>query len=523
MCIIRDMKTTKLIPDLDLQKQQEIIKKQNLEINFLKEQVQLLTAQLFRKKSEKRRLEDIPGQLNFFEGPAEEPEIEKVAEKITVPEHTRKKSGRKPLPESLPRVEVVHDIPEEQKQCGCGSTLSRIGEEISEQLNYIPAKLEVVRHIRPKYACKSCEGVETEGATVKIMPAPKQIIPKSIATAALLAHIMTAKFVDALPFYRQEKQFARLGYEISRSNMINWAIQLGKTLERLLELLKQSVLSGPLIQMDETTIQVLKEKGRAPITKSYIWVLRGGASKSPIIYFEYHPSRSAKVAQELLCDYQGAIQTDGYAGYDFIDHTPEKEHAGCWAHARRKFDDVLKAKGKYQKKKAKSGHADQALETIGKLYQVEKKAHDNKLSNKEIVELRQEKSKPVLDNFYTWLKSIENKTPPKGLLGKAILYTLNRWEQLTLYLDHGFIPIDNNLAENTIRPFVVGRKNWLFCDTVPGAIANARLYSLIETAKANGLNPTEYLKTVFEQLPYAENDDQLKQLLPPNLKDTTLN
>lgn len=506
-----------LIGQLDAQNQ-----KQNLEIDFLKEQIRLLTAQLYRKKSEKRTLENIPGQLNFFETP-EEPAIEKAVIDITVPAHARKKSGRKPLPDALPRKEIIHDIPEAQKLCECGSILNRIGEEISEQLNYIPATLEVIRHIRPKYACKSCEGLETEGATVKIAPAPKQIIPKSIASAALLAHIMTAKFVDAMPFYRQEKQFARLGYEISRTNMTNWAIQLGNTLEQLLDLLKQSVLSGPLIQMDETTLQVLKEKGRSPTTKSYMWVLRGGAPKNPIIFFEYRATRSGSVAQELLGNYQGVIQTDGYAGYNFIDLASDKEHAGCWAHARRKFSDVLKTKDKYQKKKAKVGQADLAMDFITQLYQIEKEIREKQLPDKEIIKIRQEKAKPILAAFHDWLKSIENQTPPKGLLGKAINYTLSRWEQLTLYLNHAFIPMDNNLAENAIRPFVIGRKNWLFCDTVPGAIASARLYSLIETAKANHLNPGEYLKTLFEQLPYAENEDQLKQLLPQYCKDITPN
>ena len=507
----------------DLLKSREIIRKQALEIDFLKEQIRLLVTQKYAKKSEKRGFGDLPGQLNFFEGPEDQPDNEKAPEKITIPEHTRKKTGRKPLPESLPREEVIHDIPEAQKQCQCGATLSRIGEEVSEQLNYIPAKLEVIRHIRPKYACKSCEGTETEGATVKIMPPPKQIIPKSIASAGLLAYIIIAKFVDALPFYRQEKQFSRLGYEVSRTNMANWTIHLGKTLKKLLELLRQSVLSGPLIQMDETRVQVLKEKGRSPTSKSYMWVMRGGTSKNPVIFFEYRATRSAMVARELLGPYQGAIQTDGYAGYNFINYAPEKEHAECWAHARRKFSDVLKATNKYQKKKAKKGHASQALDFISQLYQIEKEAKEQELPDLQKVNLRQEKSKPVLDAFYAWLKSIENKTPPKGLLGKAINYTLNRWEQLTIYLKHGFVPIDNNLAENAIRPFVVGRKNWLFRDTVPGAVANARLYSLIETAKANNLNPAEYLKMLFGQLPYAENEDQLKQLLPQNCEDITPN
>lgn len=496
-------------------------KKQRLEIEYLKEQVKLLLAQLYQKKSEKRDPLDFPGQLNFLEELEEEPVVEEPKEAVTIPTHTRKKSGRKPLPEDLPRVEVVHDIPEDQKQCNCGTTLSRIGEEISEQLNYIPAKFEVIRHIRPKYACKSCEGIETEGSTVKIAPPPKQILPKSIASPGLLAQVVTAKFADSLPFYRQEKQFARLGYEISRTNMANWVIQVGVILEKLLGLLRREILSGPLINMDETTLQVLKGKDRAPTTKSYMWVMRGGALESPGVYFEYRPTRAASAAQDLLNSYHGVVQTDGYAGYNFIEHDPKTEHAGCWAHSRRKFIEVLKAKGKYDKKKAKSGHAEQALNFISQLYTVEHHAKEEKLSDQQKANLRQEKAKPILEEFHTWLKKTENQTPPKGLLGKAIAYALNHWKQLTLYLDHGFVPMDNNLAENAIRPFVVGRKNWLFCDTVAGAVASSRLYSLIETAKANNLNPYEYLKILFEKLPHVEDDHQLKNLLPQYFKDTT--
>lgn len=493
--------------------------RQSQEIDYLKERIELLVSHIYGKKSE-RRLPDIPDQISYLEDPSDEGVAGLPIKKVSVPAHTRKKAGRKPLPAELPRVEVIHDIPESEKRCACGSELTRIGEEVSERLNYIPAKLEVERHIRPKYACKSCEGIETEGATVKIAPVPKQIIEKSIASAGLLAHIVTAKFVDGLPFYRQEKQFARLGYEISRANMTNWTIQLGRKVARLLGLLKRDVLSGPLIQMDETTIQVLKEKDRSPMIKSYMWVTRGGPPGKPGIYFHYDQTRSTKVAREILKDYQGVVQTDGYGGYDYLDHSVHILHAGCWAHARRKFMEVLKAKGKHDKKKAKIGHAEQAVDYIGQIYAVEREATEEKLSLAERGELRKKKSKPVLDVFRPWLEEIGLKTPPKGLLGKAIGYTLKRWDQLTLYLDHSFVPIDNNLAENTIRPFVVGRKNWLFCDTVAGAEASAALYSLIETARANGLNSFDYLKSIFEKLPYAETEGQIKRLLPQYHNET---
>jgi transposase len=493
---------------------QEIIHRQSQEIEYLKERVNLLLAQIYGKKSEKYSIPD-PNQLSFLDEPIDEPAVAPRAEEVSVPAHARKKRGRKPLPEHLPRVDQLHDLSDEEKQCECGSTMTRIGEEVSKQLNYVPAKLEVIRHIRPKYTCKTCEGVESKGSTVRIAPVPKQILEKSIASAGLLAQIITAKFVDALPFYRQEKQFARLGYELSRTNMANWTIQLGQKVKKLLDLLRQDILSGPLINMDETTIQVLKEKGRAPGSKSYMWVMCGGAPKNPGVFFHYSPTRASNVAISLLGSYKGIVQTDGYAGYDYLDHSPDVQHAGCWAHSRRKFMDVLKAKGKYSKEKAKMGHAEQAIDLIRQLYAVERKANaDKELSFSERVAKRIEISKPVLEQFFQWLPQISAKTPPKGLLGKAVGYTLERREQLTLFVNHGFLPLDNNLAENAIRPFVIGRKNWLFCDTVDGAKASAALYSLIETAKANRLNPNDYLNMLFNKLPFAETNDQLKLLLP---------
>ena len=493
---------------LNLQKEFEKIK---LENQFLKEQFALLTVQLYGKKSEKHTcLNGIPGQLNFFEPLEDEPEPVIEPEKTTIPEHSRKKKGRKPLPPELARIEVIHDIEESEKRCACGACLTRIGEERSEQLNYIPAKLEVIVNIRPKYACKSCEGLEGSGAVVKIAAPPKHIIPKSYATPELLAHIETAKFVDSLPFYRQEKQFSRLGFKLSRTNMINWTIQL-------IFLLQQEILSGSLIHMDETTVQVLKEIDRPPSSKSYMWVLHGGSPECTGTFFFYSPSRSAAVARELLDGYQGVVMTDGYSGYNFIDHDDKIEHAGCWAHARRKFDDVIKAKGK----NSKPSHVEVAINYIAKLYRIETEAKNLNLSPAEIVKYRDEKSKPILDEFLKWLNDKGDKVPPKSLLGRAVNYTLGQWDKLIVYLNDGKIPIDNNPAENAVRPFVVGRKNWLFCDTPDGAVANARLYSLIETAKINNLNPTEYLKGLFKKLPYAENDNDLKALLPQYYQTAT--
>jgi transposase len=486
---------------------------QSLEIEYLKERIDLLLAQVYGKKSEKHPLE-LPDQISYLEDLPEEPIEAPPVEEIPIPAHTRSKKGRKPLPEELPRIEVIHDLSEEEKQCACGSSLTCIGQEVSEQLDYVPAKLQVIRHIRLKYACKACEGLESEESTVKIAPVPRQFIEKSIASAGLLAHLFSAKFVDAMPYYRQEKQLSRLGYKLSRTNMANWTIQAGFKLLKLLELLRHELLSGPLIHMDETTIQVLKEPDRSPQSKSYMWVLRNGASEKPGILFHYSPTRASTVVRELLTSYRGIVQTDGYCAYDYLDESDEVQHANCWAHSRRKFVEVLKAKGDYQKKKAKTGHAEEAIDFIRQLYAIEQQADKEELSDLERVARRDEKSKPVLEKFHKWLKKLSLKTPPKGLLGKAVNYTLERWKQLTFFVNHGFLPLDNNSAENAIRPFVVGRKNWLFNDTVEGAKASAALYSLIETARANGLNPYNYLKMLFEKFPFVETDEELKALLP---------
>jgi transposase len=503
------------LPDDHVQLKQMLVDFQDhhdRETTILLEQIRHLRAQLFGRKSEKTVVEDGPQPLPLFDMP--EPSGDEDSEDtVHVPAHDRKKRGRRPLPDNLPRVERIHDIADADKICGCGCELSRIGEEVSEQLDIIPAKVQVIRHIRPKYACKNCEGVEDNGPAVKIAPVPPQIIPRSIAGPGLLAHVLTGKFVDHMPFYRQEKQFFRLGVELSRTSMCNWAMQAASACQPLLNLLQDEVLSSSLIQADETTLQVLREPGRSPTSKSYMWVFRRGDPDRPVLIYQYHPTRSGDVAKAFLRDFAGYVQTDGYIGYDFLDHVEGVRHIGCWAHARRKFMDVIKAQGKNRK----SGSGDKALSYIRKLYKLEKNAHRQNLTPDEIFTLRQEQAKPVLDNFKKWLLKKSGQTPPKGLLGMAVTYTLNQWERLVGYIEDGCLSPDNNMAENSIRPFVVGRKNWLFSGTPEGAEASALLYSLIETARANKLEPYAYLRYIFEKLPLASSLEEYELLLPWNI------
>lgn len=486
------------------------------ENDLLRERVRLLYAKLFGKKSEKTGAELNP-QLPLFDMP--EPEgLEPERETIQIEAHSREKRGRKPLPEDLPRIEVIHDIDEVEKTCGCGARLCRIGEDVSEKLDIIPAVIRVIRHVRPKYACKTCEGLETAGGTVKIAPPPKQLIAKGIATAGLLAHILTAKFCDALPFYRQEKQFHRLGAEIPRATMCNWAMKVATACQPLLQLLHREIRSGPLINIDETSVQVLDEPGRSPTTKSYMWICRGGKPERPGLLYHYDPNRSAAVAKDLLDGYSGIVQSDGYAGYDWLGKQTDIVHAGCWAHARRKFTDARKGQGKGKK----SGSVDVALSYIRRIYAIEREVAQKELTAAEHLALRREKSAQVLEDFYAWLVKKSSQLTPKSLLGEAVNYTLNQWQRLKVFVDYPVLTLDNNSAENAIRPFVVGRKNWLFAGTVEGARASATIYSLIETAKANKLEPYKYLRFLFEKLPFAGTEEDYRRLLPMALTDSEL-
>lgn len=485
----------------------KLVNLQQEEIGHLREQLRLLKSKMFGPKTD--FLPGLDQQLSMFEdGPTAEPSPEEEPDEVKG--YKRKKPGRKPIPEDLPREHVYHDIPEAEKACGCGSKQVQIGEETSEQVDFIPAQLKVICHHRSKWACPICEGVDTPGKTVKIAPAPKQLIAKSFATPGLLAQVITAKFVDSMPFYRQEQQFERLGLPLGRATMCNWAALMGQRCEILTDMLLDKAKQGNYLQCDETTVQVMKEPGRKNTSKSYMWVIRGGPPDRPIVLFHYDPSRSQEVAKKLLSRFQGYVQTDGYQGYNFLEHQEGVTLLACMAHAQRKFADVCKASGK----KAKKGLAGEGLQFFKKLYRLEADWRESQLRSNQIRDLRQEKAIPILNAFKEWLDSYHGKVPPKSLLGKAIGYTLNLWPRLTRFTEQGFLHIDNNRIENNIRPFVIGRRNWLFSGSPEGAKASATLYSLVTTAKANGWDPYQYLRQLFEGLLTAESDQDYDALLP---------
>ena len=494
-------------------------------IHYLEERIRLLQNEIFGRKSEKR-YPDNHLQLPIFQTAQTEDSTDEKpgAATIVIAEHSRKKRGRKPLPADLPRVEILHDIPEEEKVCNCGEILSCIGQDVCEKLDYEPATVRVLRHIRPKYACKRCEGVDADGPTVKIAPAAPQLLPKSMAGEGLLAHIIVSKFADGLPLYLQGKIFDRMGIELPRATMANWAVAAAAKCSPLIDLLKKDIRQGPLINIDESPLQVLNEPGRANTTKSYMWVFCGGQSDQPIVLYWYHPTRSGQVALEFLDDYQGYIQSDAFAGYDELGRKETIVHLGCFAHVRRKFMEVVKARKKQRGKAANTkGLADEALDFIRDLYLIEKKAKIEEMSTDQIYLLRQMEAKPVLDKFKEWLDAKQPLTPPKGLLGKAISYALTNWERLKVYIEDGRLKPDNNVAENAIRPFVLGRKNWLFAGNPDGAAASATFFTLIETAKANEIEPYRYLRHLFENLPLIQSPEDYRALLPQYVDRAAVN
>jgi len=473
----------------------------------LEEELRLLRHKIFGRRSEQLSTEELKLAGLFNDAELPPPTVQQPEASIEVAAHRRARPGRKPLPADLPREEVLHDIPEEEKTCSCcGAPLVRIREATSEQLEYVPARMKVIRHIRPIYACKKCE----EAQSMKIAPVPAQIIEKSIVTPGLLAFILVAKFCDAIPFYRQEKQFARIGVELSRADFCHWAMEAALKCDPLIEMFIEQIRAGPVVQMDETRVQVMNELDRANTTQSFMWVMRGGPPEKPVILFRYHPSRSASIPLQYLKDYKGFLQTDGYDGYTEVGSQPGITHAGSFAHVRRKFDDA----GKGSKN---AGSAHEALGRIAKIYRIERDLRAKTLRPAEFLQERRKQVLPILEDFCKWLEAKNSQVPPSVLLGKAVSYTLTQWPKLLRYLDSPYLTPDTNLVENSIRPFVIGRRNWLFSGSPRGAHASATLYSLIETARANSIEPYRYLRYLFTRLPLAKSKDDYLALTPEHL------
>jgi transposase len=440
--------------------------------------------------------------LALSEGSIQEETASEETDKkeIEVHGHKRQRSGQnlKNLPDILPREVVVIDIPESERICPVdGKVMPEIGEEYSEKLETIPAKLKVIRTVTKKYGCLACE--EKKNA-VK----PAEILPGTLASPSLLAQIITAKYNYHLPLYRQEGFFAEMGIGISRQTMARWIIDLTPELVPLTNLMRDKILESGYVGMDETPVQVLKEKGKKATSKSYMWV-QYGRSPHPMVIYDYRPGRGGSVPIELLQGFKGYLQVDGYVGYDQISAQKEISRLGCMDHCRRKFFDAFKtSSGK--------GTAKKFLILFKKLYEIEEKLKGHLPETRHKVRL--EKSVPFLDEIKKLIDECRGKILPKSQLGLALSYAFNEWPYLTRYLEDGRLEMTNIMLENKIRPFALGRRNWLFSDTTNGADASAILFSLIETAKANNLIVFDYLKNLFEKIPHAKTVEEFEALLP---------
>jgi transposase len=414
---------------------------------------------------------------------------------------------RRPLSAELPRVDVVHDVPEKQRTCPCGTPMVEIGQDVSEQYDIVPMQIRVLRHIRKRYGCPN----SARAPITAILP--PQPLPKSNASADFLAMLLVVKFIDGLPLARFEYVLDRYGATVPRQTLARWVIGAADLLQPLQNLLRDTLTDGTLIYMDETMMQVLKEKDKAPTSNSYMWVQTGGPPGKEVILYDYDPSRSSEVPVRLLQGWRGYLMTDGYDGYNALARMEGIERLCCWAHARRRFIEAARVQPK-----GKRGRADEAIDMIGQLYGIERRHKD--ASDEVRLLARQEHSLPVLATLRAWLEKNLPAVTPKSALGKAMSYLHEYWDRLARYTERGDLPIDNNKCENKIRPFVVGRKGWLFADTPAGAHASAVIYSLLQTAKANGQEPYAWLRRVMRDLPAATTVAQIEALLPWNISNT---
>ena len=480
-------------------------------IQVLEELLRLKKIQQFAARSEKNA-----DQRGLFDEAELETEIEALRDQL--PEDVegqeqapprQRRNGRRGFSDKLIRERIELRLSEADK-AGASQVFFT---KVKEELHFIPAQLKVLEYWQEKAVFEA----DDEQQHIVAAPRPAHPLGKCIATPALLAHLITSKYADGLPLYRQEQQFKRLGHELSRTSMAHWIIGLEPVLRPLVERLRAVQNSADYLQADETRIQVLKEDGKKAQSDKWMWLTRGGPPGQVSVLFDYDPSRAGGVAVRLLEGFSGTLQADGYAGYAQVCRGNDITRIGCWDHARRRFVEAVRAAPASAKAKVKGkpSKANTALSYIGKLYRIEQQAKD--LSDVERYRVRQQLSVPALEQFKAWLETNVSRVMKGSLTRKAIDYTLSQWPYLTGYCERGDLRISNVLAENAIRPFAVGRKAWLFADTAQGARASACCYSLIETAKANGLEPAAYIQHVIERIAEADTADKLEPLLPWNV------
>ncbi|MCP4294618.1 MAG: IS66 family transposase [Proteobacteria bacterium] len=482
----------------------ELLKSKN---SSLEQENSWLKRQIFGQKSEKIELDPEASQtmLNLFDEPVEIPALKNTetnsisTDPIPQTEESSKKK-RRVIPDSLPSEDIVITPDESELTCTCcGKAMKEIGREEAKSLEYVPAHFKVIKRIRPKFGCSCGQG------GIVIAETPSRPIEKSIAESSLLSHIAVSKYVDHLPLYRQSQIFNRYDIAIPRSTMDSW---LGKThhlLAPLHERMRAVMLTSNYLQMDETTIKVQKDPGVDKSKKKchlgYFWPITDGEQ----VVFEYDPGRGKQVPLDLLADFHGYLQTDGYEGYRAVVEKNGIRRLVCWAHVRRKFFDA----------KEYNDSAKLFLTEIGKLYEIERKAEEVCETFEDRTAFRQKNSLPVLDSIWQLLDLHVSKVTPKSPMGKAVNYALKFWNYLTVYVEDGRLRIDNNRIENLIRPVALGRKNWLFAGSPEGARRAALFYSLFGSCRIRGINPFEYLTDVLNRI----NDtkmSELDQLLPMN-------
>lgn len=493
--------------DQVIQKKSDVIESQKKRIALLEEYLRLERLRRFGPSSEKS-----PNQVGIFD----EVELEACGiENDTDEEDSdddsgaappKKKSGRKALSPKLPRHQVHIDLGEEEK----AGAIDTYYVKVKEELDIIPAQARVVEYMQEKAVFATKEGRQILSATLPLHP-----LGKAIASPGTLAHIIVSKYCDGLPLYRLEGILERYGGGVTRTTMANWLIRLTRELQPLIHLMREHQNDSNYLQMDETRVQVLKEPGYSVTSDKWMWVVRGGPPDQPAVLFAYDPSRSQEVPMRLLEGFRGYLQADGYAGYGAVCRANGLVHLGCLDHARRKFMDAKKAQPKEGKTQGRVSKADIALGKIGKLYAIER--HIQAMTPEERYRERQTNSVPLLEDLKAWLDKNAPKVAKDSLTRTAMTYMLNQWDKLVRYCDDGRLNISNALAENAIRPFAVGRRNWLFADTPAGANASALYYSLVETAKANDIEPYAYFKYILDRIAYTDTVEKMEALLPWNM------
>jgi transposase len=472
------------------------------QIDDLSGQLHYLKRQLFGKKSEKLD----SAQRLLFEGLYDEVKA-KVDQQRQSKEEPVKKSkkkrnanhkGRKPLPADLPRKTIDIEPPEEEKVCSiCQNEKQRIGTEITEVLEYVPASFFVKQYARHKYGCKKCE------SAISIGPLPPRAIDKGIPGEGLLAHIITSKYADHAPLNRLEGILKRHGVDINVSTMCGWVGKCADLLEPLVKRMHQKILLSPKINTDDTRIPIKSKKRKGSTYNGYVWVYLDDKGN---VVFDFTPTRSREGPLTFLGDYAGFVQADAYSGYDAFFRKGNATEVGCNSHARRKFEYAL------DDDPVRAAHM---LVLWGRLYEIESRAKSQKYNSTQLLQARQDEAKPILDEMKVALDEYKNQVLPKNMMSKAITYALNQWEALTRYIEDPMLDIDNNISERALRMVVIGRRNYMFAGSEAGAWRAAIIYSLVASCKVNGIDPFAYFRDVLEKVS-THPANKIDELLPSN-------